>query len=85
MRPPVNVNLISKIFDFKIRQQTKSDLIQIKPILQFQIFIKLIILKIMQKEKEEKEAYATDDPTYASAKKQVNMAKEVIKKFRSLV
>ena len=80
----MNMNLISKIFDCKISQQTKSDLIQIKPILKFQIFIKWIILKIMQKEKEKKETYATVDPTDTSAEEQENMAKEAIKKFKSL-
>ena len=38
----------------------------------------------MDKKKEEKEAYATDDPTNTSAKKQEDMAKEAIKKFKSL-
>ena len=38
----------------------------------------------MEKKKEEKEAYATDDPTHTSAKKQEDMAKEAIKKFKSL-
>ena len=38
----------------------------------------------MEKKKEEKEAYATDDPTDTSAKKQEEMAKEAIKKFKSL-
>ena len=38
----------------------------------------------MQKEKEKKEAYATDDPTDTSAEEQENMAKEDIKKFKSL-
>lgn len=38
----------------------------------------------MEKKKEEKEAYATDDPTEASAKEQEEMAKEAIKKFKSL-
>ena len=80
----MNMNLISKIFDCKIRQQTKSELIQIKPILQFQIFIKWIIWKIMQKEKEKKETYATDDPTNTSAEEQENMTKEAIEKFKSL-
>ena len=36
------------------------------------------------KKKEEKEAYATDDPTDTSAEKQEEMAKEAIKKFKSL-
>ena len=38
----------------------------------------------MDKKKEEKDAYATDDPTDASAEKQEEMAKEAIKKFKSL-
>ena len=38
----------------------------------------------MDKKKEEKEAYATDDPTDTSAVKQEEMAKEAIKKFKSL-
>jgi len=38
----------------------------------------------MDKKKEEKEAYATDDPTDTSAEKQEDMAKEAIKKFKSL-
>jgi len=38
----------------------------------------------MEKKKEAKEAYATDDPTDTSAEKQENMAKEAIKKFKSL-
>ena len=39
----------------------------------------------MEKKKEEgKEAYATDDPTETSAKEQEDMAKEAIKKFKSL-
>ena len=37
----------------------------------------------MDKKKEKKEAYATDDPTDASAEKQEEMAKEAIKKFKS--
>ena len=37
----------------------------------------------MDKKKEEKEAYATDDPTDTSAEKQQEMAKEAIKKFKS--
>ena len=37
----------------------------------------------MDKKKEEKEAYATDDPTDTSAEKQEEMAKEAIKKFKS--
>jgi len=38
----------------------------------------------MDKKKEEKEAYATDDPTDTNAKSQEDMAKEAIKKFKSL-
>jgi len=38
----------------------------------------------MKKKKEEKEPYATDDPTDTSAKEQEEMAKEAIKKFKSL-
>jgi len=38
----------------------------------------------MEKKKEEKEAYATDDPTDTTAEEQENMAKEAIKKFKSL-
>ncbi len=38
----------------------------------------------MEKKKEAKEAYATDDPTDTSAEKQENMAKEAIRKFKSL-
>ena len=38
----------------------------------------------MEKKKEEKEAYATDDPTETTAKDQEDMAKEAIKKFKSL-
>jgi|TARA_B110000093_G_scaffold87699_1_gene94906 hypothetical protein len=34
--------------------------------------------------KKEKEAYATEDPTDTSAKKQEEMAKEAIKKFKSM-
>jgi len=34
----------------------------------------------MNKKKDEKEAYATDDPTNTSAKEQENMAKEAIRK-----
>ena len=37
----------------------------------------------MEKKKEEKEAYATEDPTDTSAKKQEDMVKEAIKKFKS--
>lgn len=36
------------------------------------------------KEKKPKEAYATSDPTDASAEKQEEMAREAIKKFKSL-
>ena len=38
----------------------------------------------MEKKKEGKEAYATDDPTDTSAEEQENMAKEAIEKFKSL-
>jgi len=38
----------------------------------------------MEKKKEEKEAYATDDPTDTSAEEQEKMAREAIKKFKSL-
>jgi len=38
----------------------------------------------MDKKKEGKEAYATDDPTDTSAKEQEGMVKEAIKKFKSL-
>ncbi len=38
----------------------------------------------MEKKKEKKEAYATDDPTETTAKEQEDMAKEAIKKFKSL-
>jgi hypothetical protein len=38
----------------------------------------------MEKKKEVKEAYATEDPTKTSAKEQEDMAKEAIKKFKSL-
>jgi len=38
----------------------------------------------MQKEKEKKETYGTVDPTDTSAEEQENMAKEAIKKFKSL-
>jgi len=38
----------------------------------------------MEKKKEEKEAYATEDPTDTDAKSQEEMAKEAIKKFKSL-
>lgn len=34
--------------------------------------------------KEKKEAYATDDPTDTDAKSQEEMAKEAVKKFKSL-
>ena len=33
---------------------------------------------------KKKEAYATDDPTKADAKSQEDLAKEAIKKFKSL-
>jgi len=38
----------------------------------------------MEKKKEEKEQYATEDPTKTSAQQQEDMAKEAIKKFKSL-
>ena len=38
----------------------------------------------MEKKEEEKEAYATEDPTDTDAKSQEEMAKEAIKKFKSL-
>ena len=38
----------------------------------------------MEKKKEIKEAYATDDPTKTSVKEQEDMAKKAIKKFKSL-
>ena len=38
----------------------------------------------MEKKKEGKEDYTTDDPTATSAKEQEAMAKEAIKKFKSL-
>lgn len=38
----------------------------------------------MKKKKDEKEAYATEDPIDTSAEKQEEMAKEAIKKFKSL-
>ena len=38
----------------------------------------------MEKKKNEKEAYATEDPTDTSAEKQEEMPKEAIKKFKSL-
>ena len=38
----------------------------------------------MEKKKDEKEAYATEDPKDTSAEKQEEMAKEAIKKFKSL-
>ena len=38
----------------------------------------------MEKKKDTKEAYATEDPTDTSAEKQEEMAKESIKKFKSL-
>ena len=38
----------------------------------------------MEKKKEVKEAYATEDPTDTSAEKQEELAKEAIKKFKSL-
>ncbi len=38
----------------------------------------------MEKKKERKEDYATEDPTDTSAREQEEMAKEAIKKFKSL-
>lgn len=38
----------------------------------------------MEKKKKEKEPYATEDPTKTSAQEQEDMAKEAIKKFKSL-
>ena len=38
----------------------------------------------MEKKKEGKEDYATDDPIDTSAKDQEEMAKEAIKKFKAL-
>lgn len=38
----------------------------------------------MNKKRDEKEAYATEDPTNTSAEEQEKMAKEAIKKFKSL-
>jgi hypothetical protein len=38
----------------------------------------------MEKKKDEKEAYATENPIDTSAEKQEEMAKEAIKKFKSL-
>ena len=38
----------------------------------------------MEKKKEGKEDYATDDPTDNSAKEQEEMVKEAIKKFKAL-
>ncbi len=38
----------------------------------------------MEKKKDEKEAYATENPVDTSAEKQEEMAKEAIKKFKSL-
>ena len=38
----------------------------------------------MDKKKEEKETYTTDDPTDTSAEEREKMAKEAIKKFKSL-
>lgn len=39
---------------------------------------------MMEKKKGEKEAYATEDHTNTSAQEQENLAKEAIKKFKSL-
>jgi hypothetical protein len=38
----------------------------------------------MEKKKEGKEDYASDDPTDTTAQEQEEMAKEAIKKFKSL-
>ena len=38
----------------------------------------------MEKKKEQKENYATEDPTNTDAKSQEDMAKEAIKKFKLL-
>ena len=38
----------------------------------------------MEGKKEKKEAYATDDPTKTTAQEQEDLAKEAIKKFKSL-
>lgn len=38
----------------------------------------------MEEKKKGKEAYATDDPTNTTASEQEKMAKEAIKKFKSL-
>jgi len=38
----------------------------------------------MQKKKEGKEDYASEDPTDTTAQEQEEMAKEAIKKFKSL-
>ena len=38
----------------------------------------------MQEKKKDAEAYATDDPTATSAEEQEDMAKEAIRKFKSL-
>ncbi len=38
----------------------------------------------MEKKKEGKEDYATDDPTDTTAKEQEEMVKEAIKKFKAL-
>ena len=39
---------------------------------------------IMVEKKKENEAYATEDPTDADAESQEELAKEAIKKFKSL-
>jgi len=38
----------------------------------------------MEKKKDEKDWYAMEDPTKTSAEEQEDMAKEAIKKFKSL-
>ncbi len=59
-------------------------MIKIKRILKIIIFIINHPVKNMEKKKESKEDYATDDPTNTDAKSQEDMAKEAIKKFKSL-
>ena len=38
----------------------------------------------MEEKKEKKEAYATNEPTKTTAQEQEDLAKEAIKKFKSL-
>jgi len=59
-------------------------LIKNKHILKILIFIINHPVENMEKKKESKEDYATDDPTNANAKSQEDLAKEAIKKFKSL-